>query len=118
MNIKKDLLNESIAHYDRMIKWSEMQEEYEQKIFWSLAHEQRMYKEIGETWAGNDCPLCRAFSDPGQPCPGCPIALDGHAYCKDTPWHRIKSARSKLECVDALRDERSYLKTLYDKEPN
>jgi hypothetical protein len=56
MKTKKQLIKETLDHYDRMIEWAEKQDENGYvDIF-------KMRKEIGEDWGGLYCPLCIEFN--------------------------------------------------------
>lgn len=76
----KELLELSIAHWKRMIRWVSRQNK------WHRADPAVMEKEIGEDWFAEYCPLCKSYLipslveayEPRTPiltnCNGCPLA--------------------------------------------
>jgi hypothetical protein len=131
MKTKKELLKESVDHYERMIKWYMAHEptgtetDMLNKAFsfaFYVAHIMR--KDINESWGGGDCALCKTYyiSDFTSPsldsCGDCPINIDGHPNCRRTHWQEIQHAVTKSQLLKALMDEQAYLRKLYYKEKN
>lgn len=133
MKTKKELLKESVDHYERMIKWYMAHEptgtdtgtDTLNKAFsfaFYIAHIMR--KAINESWSGGDCSLCQAYFIPNVigvslgGCGDCPINIDGHPNCRRTHWQEIQHAVTKSQLLKALMDEQAYLRKLYYKEQN
>jgi hypothetical protein len=73
---KKQLIKETLDHYDRMIEWAEKQDEND------IPSSGKMYKEIEEDWKGSNCPLCDYFYE----CEDCYIQKK-HGHCESTAWY-------------------------------
>jgi len=55
-NLKK-ALDESLKHWERMIRWADKQP------LDTPVSQVEMKEDIGETWIGEDCSLCKIFED-------------------------------------------------------
>lgn len=99
---KMTLKEQTLAHYDRMIKWVEKQDPDDTPI--SL----KMLDEIKENWQGDYCPLCNKFFK----CSYCPIAKMGHECCFETPWTKLANAKTWKEWLDGAREEIAFIESL------
>lgn len=106
---KKEAIEKSIEHWQRMIKWAKEQNPEEE------AYYSDMKDEIDEYWEGNDCALCIEFVD----CRKCPLenkyggcddkgdnlwgtVLDSGTWCE---W--VKNAKKFLKQLKSLRQTRN-----------
>ena len=78
-------VEESIAHWKRMIAWVEKQNPDDPSYY------NKMFTELDEKWHSENCPLCNLF---GKGCSECPLARKYHR-CGISPNIWIKVSRSK-----------------------
>lgn len=87
-----ELLAESIAHWERMLKWAR-----QQKPLYK-ADSLEMKESLGESWDGSDCPLCKNY----RFCKGCPLFEQQGDVCdgfNNTAWSKIHKSRNWSEWV-------------------
>lgn len=65
-----------------------------------------------------NCPLCRKYVSNG--CEGCPIAMDGHPTCMDTPYDKLEfdHENTGMWIVEYGKREIEYLKDLLERYPD
>lgn len=107
--LQKDikLLDESIAHWDRMIRWARTQPQ-DGKVY-----DEYMFDEIKERWNADYCSLCLEYYDS---CEGCPLREAGN-YCEDdcsawravccsAKWDKwVEKAEEMLAVLENIRDD-------------
>lgn len=64
---KKQAINNSIAHWKRMIKWARKQPVNRKPDIIN------MFKAIGEIWHDDDCALCQKYYHEFKGCDDCPL---------------------------------------------
>lgn len=84
--------------------------------------------EIGETWSGKFCSLCKRYSvevelgyilydNYKQDCGQCPINLSGNCCNQDdSPWQKLNQAENFEEFLEASKNMINLLQDLFDKE--
>ena len=113
--IKKKIKKETLAHYERMIKWAEKQNDDECAEFDLLSD--FMSVEIDETWEGHHCPICKFYyvrNSEGisgvsfMGCGDCPLSLSGNdCNYADSFWTKMDDSKSWSEWI-------IYAKKLYE----
>lgn len=80
--MNKQAIEDSISHWKRMIKWVS---KYENKE--AFPNQAEMELHLGETWNGEYCPLCIAYS---LSCHSCPLTEIGKSCDDDrSPWQKV-----------------------------
>lgn len=110
----KDLVDESVAHYDRMIAWVtgkiERSAPYHNHIYVVKID---MLGYIEEIWNEVYCPLCKEYLNDG--CAGCPYS-EKYGICPDrdsqNSWWHINLSKSWVELKSALEAVRDQLQSL------
>lgn len=95
----KQVREDAIAHYRRMIEWAETQPASEKVGLFDMG------VDLEETWLSECCPLCQACR---TSCKYCPIAhTTGLEACEATSWH-------KMACSTTWGEWLIYARQLYD----
>ena len=112
MSGEKDIKQEAIEHYNRMIAFAA--ECKENNVEFSSDRIDFFSNSIGECWQGEFCSYCIKyyFIKPEAPCGKCP--LNPHEskdaiHCCDGVWNRINMANSWDTLVKALTDVKKYI---------
>ena len=86
-----DITQAAIGHYDRMIKWASKQDPK------GNVDEDLMYKDLNESWSGEDCPFCDHYAiDDLASCGSCPLyaRTEGNIqHCCGGKWHDMVIAK-------------------------
>jgi hypothetical protein len=118
---QEQAIRESIAHWDRMIAWAENQPVDGRRF------RTAMQDQIGESWYGEHCALCREFyveqddeceSAEGDvfECSDCPIVLGGNRKCMiyGSIWGNLDTCKTWGEWLTAAREMRGMLAGLLE----
>lgn len=100
----KQVREDVLAHYRRMIEWVETQTASENASIYNMG------VDIHETWLSEYCPLCQACP---SDCRYCPIThATGGMSCQKTPWNAMASSASWGEWLIYARKLYNLLETL------
>lgn len=93
------LLEESIAHWDRMVAWMKKQKHYYDP------DTDDMRDAIGEHWYGDHCPCCKhaqSLSGRNDFCVDCPIVIAGFKNCQEVgnPWLSVAESETNEEWLN------------------
>jgi hypothetical protein len=105
---KKQAIKESIAHWERMIKYMKRRRRFIDVY--------TMKMESGEAWLGKDCALCTEYyksDDTENCCMDCPLDDAEHCCFDDVGlWEQVQYATDRKSRIKAMENMLVVLKTL------
>lgn len=100
---RKQAIEESIKHWERMIEWAEKQPKQDKVSFL------RMEDELDESWSGDFCALCKGY------CATCPLRKK-YGYCNiknpKNAWGKVYSSKTWSEWLKHAKVMLRQLKSL------
>jgi hypothetical protein len=98
----KDLKQEAISHYDKMITWAKKQKHDKGVV------KGEMLSDIGEHWGGDFCEYCTEFV-----CSKCPLSKEQHfpprLVCCDSLWGKMTRAKTWRDWIYFAEKIREYI---------
>ena len=98
--MNKEIQEQALAHYDRMIAWVENLNQKDE-----LADYKIMFQAISEAWFSKSCPYCQKYPN----CFSCPLSNNSEVCCSGL-WLKMYDAITWGEWLEYAKLVREYIK--------